>query len=328
MIKKTAFELKTIGSLLKEKRKERNLTIEQVAEITKIRSKYLSALEESRYEEFSSDVYLKGFLRNYARFLEISTDRALAMYRRENEYKQKEPIIKVAEKIKENGLNLEITTGKAIALVILSAVIITLIYVGTYIGNIFKTPEISISAPVEIAAGQQGIYKTTEDTVAITGRVDVGTNLTINGQQFETNNFEEFRKELNLNNGLNTFVFEAESQFGKKNSLTINILKESTTQTTTPSVSITPAPSSMLISIEIVNREAYLDVLIDGENLGGKVYTVGQKLEFEAQQTLGIFSPRPDTIKLTINGKQQTINAIQTYNWKLQNGKAVLVEEN
>ena len=103
---KTSFQLRTIGALLKERRKERKLTLGQISEITKIRSEYLKALEESNYDSFPSEVYLKGFLKNYAKFLGINTERALAMYRRERDFK-KQPevgVFNTKDLLKELGL--------------------------------------------------------------------------------------------------------------------------------------------------------------------------------------------------------------------------------
>ena len=64
---KSSFQLKTIGNLLKERRQERNLTLKQISEATKIRSEYLEALEKGDYSVFPSEVYIKGFLKNYAK---------------------------------------------------------------------------------------------------------------------------------------------------------------------------------------------------------------------------------------------------------------------
>ena len=62
-IVKTALQIKTIGSILKEKRKEQKLELKQVSDIIKIRVDYLQALEDGNYASFPSEVYLKGFLK-------------------------------------------------------------------------------------------------------------------------------------------------------------------------------------------------------------------------------------------------------------------------
>lgn len=61
--------MKDIGRQLKAKREELGLTVEQVQAETKIRRKYLEALETGAVEVIPGEVYVKGFLRFYANFL-------------------------------------------------------------------------------------------------------------------------------------------------------------------------------------------------------------------------------------------------------------------
>ena len=54
------------------------LTLQQVAETTKIRSDYLQALEEGRYETFPAPVYIRGFVRTYATLLKLPVPAVMA----------------------------------------------------------------------------------------------------------------------------------------------------------------------------------------------------------------------------------------------------------
>lgn len=58
-----------IGQILKEARKERGLTLSQVADELLIQEKYLQALEEGNYEEITGEAYQRAFFRAYADFL-------------------------------------------------------------------------------------------------------------------------------------------------------------------------------------------------------------------------------------------------------------------
>jgi cytoskeleton protein RodZ len=64
----------TIGEILKRTRESRNLTIEQVNRETKISVRVIRSLEQDDLDAFSSETYLKGFVKNYARFLELDPD--------------------------------------------------------------------------------------------------------------------------------------------------------------------------------------------------------------------------------------------------------------
>jgi helix-turn-helix protein/uncharacterized protein DUF4115 len=58
-----------IGSSLREARTRRQIGIAQVEQATKIRGKYLRALEEEQFDVLPSQTYVKGFLRTYADYL-------------------------------------------------------------------------------------------------------------------------------------------------------------------------------------------------------------------------------------------------------------------
>ncbi len=63
--------LKKIGDTLKQKRKERNLSLKEVENATSIRMGYLQAIEEGELSKLISPVYAQGFVRQYATFLGI-----------------------------------------------------------------------------------------------------------------------------------------------------------------------------------------------------------------------------------------------------------------
>jgi cytoskeleton protein RodZ len=58
-----------LGRLLEQKRKERDLTLEEVEQATKIRKRYLMGLERDDYAILPDAVYARGFLKTYANYL-------------------------------------------------------------------------------------------------------------------------------------------------------------------------------------------------------------------------------------------------------------------
>lgn len=55
----------------------------QVSRDLKIKQNFLEALEEGRFEDFSSPVHLTGFLKNYAFYLGLNVEEVLAFFRRD-----------------------------------------------------------------------------------------------------------------------------------------------------------------------------------------------------------------------------------------------------
>jgi hypothetical protein len=58
-----------IGDSLREARQRRSLEFVQAEQVTKIRSKYLRALEDEQFDQLPSPTYVKGFLQTYADYL-------------------------------------------------------------------------------------------------------------------------------------------------------------------------------------------------------------------------------------------------------------------
>jgi len=69
-----------LGTILQEARTARELTLEDVAQVTRIRVRYLEALEEGRYDVLPTPVHVRGFLRNYAQYLNLDPEPLIARY--------------------------------------------------------------------------------------------------------------------------------------------------------------------------------------------------------------------------------------------------------
>jgi len=70
------------GETLRAQREKKGITLEQAASDTRIREKFLKALEDSDYRTLPGAVYTKGFLRNYAEYLELPTEELVVQFHR------------------------------------------------------------------------------------------------------------------------------------------------------------------------------------------------------------------------------------------------------
>src|SRR6476646_257893 len=64
-------------------RERKGVDLARAERDTKIRVRYLSALERGDYRDLPGAVYTKGFLRNYAIYLSLDPEDVLAQWRRE-----------------------------------------------------------------------------------------------------------------------------------------------------------------------------------------------------------------------------------------------------
>ncbi|HEY0797840.1 MAG TPA: RodZ domain-containing protein [Candidatus Baltobacteraceae bacterium] len=69
-----------LGEELRAARESRHLTISDVSDQIHIRSLYLQAIEEENWASIAAPVYVRGFVRTYARFLGLNPEEAVAQY--------------------------------------------------------------------------------------------------------------------------------------------------------------------------------------------------------------------------------------------------------
>jgi cytoskeletal protein RodZ len=63
--------MSTVAEKLRQAREAQNLTVHQIADITKIRTDHIRALEQGNFDMFSAPVYIRGFVRSYATLLKL-----------------------------------------------------------------------------------------------------------------------------------------------------------------------------------------------------------------------------------------------------------------
>jgi cytoskeleton protein RodZ len=69
--------MQTIGERLEDARKKRGVSIREAAEAIKVRSDYLQKFESNQFNIGLTEIYVRGFLRNYAFYLRIPPERIL-----------------------------------------------------------------------------------------------------------------------------------------------------------------------------------------------------------------------------------------------------------
>jgi hypothetical protein len=69
-----------VGELLKKAREESGKDLKEISAILKIRYDYLRAIEEENFKQLPEEVYIKGYIREYAEFLHIDPETALSAY--------------------------------------------------------------------------------------------------------------------------------------------------------------------------------------------------------------------------------------------------------
>ena len=70
-----------IGAILREARNRRKVELSEVEAATRIRLRYLRAIEDEEWDVLPGGVYTRGFIRTYASFLGLDGERLVEDYR-------------------------------------------------------------------------------------------------------------------------------------------------------------------------------------------------------------------------------------------------------
>lgn len=68
------------GKLLKKERETRNIPLEEISNSTKIKEHHLKAIEEDRFEILPHTLYVKGYLKGYAKYLSLDPKNIILQY--------------------------------------------------------------------------------------------------------------------------------------------------------------------------------------------------------------------------------------------------------
>jgi cytoskeletal protein RodZ len=70
----------TVGQYLRELREQRKMSVEEVSRATRVPIASVERIETDRFDELPGEVFVRGFLKSYARAVGVPADDVLARY--------------------------------------------------------------------------------------------------------------------------------------------------------------------------------------------------------------------------------------------------------
>jgi cytoskeletal protein RodZ len=196
-----------VGEKFYEERARRKLTLEEVAKATKIRLSYLSAIEKGEYKKLPSGTYAIGFVRNYARFLDLPEHEILALFKREYD---EEKFVKVLPEGLTGGKDFPISrfkiaqTLKILALVFLVLIIYLIIQYRSAIFN----PGLSVSYPVDNSV-------ISSQSITVVGKTDPNAIVFVNSEQTSVDKDGNFKETINVFPGKSKITIKSINNFNR-----------------------------------------------------------------------------------------------------------------
>lgn len=207
--------MRTVGEILSEKRKASGFSLQDIEKETKIRKKFLEAIEKNNFSQIAESTIVKGFIRNYALALSLPPENVLAVFRRDFRENEKGEIIPkgVMESLKRDKF---CWTPK------LTSIVLVVLFTCGFIFFFFRQYlKFSSAPPLEIFSPKEG--QELKDKVEILGRTDKDASVKIDGTLVSVAEDGQFKEEIVLPRGENVITVEAVDRQGKKRTVNIKI---------------------------------------------------------------------------------------------------------
>ncbi len=201
--------MRTVGQILKETREAKLYTLEQVEKATKIRKELLEALENDDYDKLPPPTFVQGFIKNYARFLNIDSHKLLAVFRREFSDKKYPSYVMDAFSQPLKNPRFQLTPAKILGAIIMVAIVAFFVYLWLQYRQFTGAPQLAISTPTDQLT-------TDNPSLEVQGKTDPEMKVSVNNQQIPVADSGEFKEQIQLSSQVNKISIEAVNKFGQK----------------------------------------------------------------------------------------------------------------
>jgi cytoskeletal protein RodZ len=273
-----------LGQLLRQAREAKEITLEEAENATRIRFKFLAALEEADYDVLPTPGHVHGFLRNYALYLGLDWEEVRAMFAKEtSSHRLFEPGI-----FHPKDISLESPRPLIKADFVLGMVIVLVVAIvggwafwqyGWPLVRPTPTPTPTATARPAVVVPTQTATKTAVPTATDTPALSTGTA------------------------ELATATSEPPTP-----TPTATPTRPVAVATATPSPTSTALPTVVLgegvtLQIRVIER-AWLQVTVDGQALPGELLEAGAERTWEAKQRLYFICGNAGGVEVTVNGQE------------------------
>lgn len=266
-----------VGETLQLARERKGVDLYRAERDTKIRLRYLSALEDGAYDELPPPVYTKGFLRNYAIYLGLDPDEILERWRDEMDSVRASERLFVApppQPIAAPGRQITFTPGMFVAGLVVLVIVAFVGYLGL---QLIRYAEV---IPVSLTQPSNAFSVVDAETTALEGVSGPGAAITIRGPgdalyNASANEEGAWSAQVDLARGRNDFTITARDPVTGRDSprLAITINRPLPIQSAAPSAAATQAPALTLSLTAPAEGSVSTDgnVVVSGTTSGSRI---------------------------------------------------------
>lgn len=286
----TETSMKRVGDILRYAREKKGLALTDIHKFIKIHPKYLQALEENDYSLFSGPVHVKGFLKNYAKLLDLNVEEVLAFFRREYDEKKMGAgrIFRPIETPK-----VVVTPGSVIA-------ISTIVLVLAFFSYLFYQYKSYTDAPTLVVENPKEDITLSGDIIEVSGKTDRDSQVFLNSQKLVVDASGNFSTKIGLAEGINVLNFLAVNKLGKESKISKNVVVKKD-----ESIVLGGSDKKKVVLEVLASKgSSQIHVETDGKKAFDGTMILNTSSLFEATQSIKLKAANSGAIVIKLNGKE------------------------
>lgn len=281
-----------VGPQLKARRQALRLSLAQVELDTKIRGKYLTALEAGDYAKLPNDIYSRGFVQHYANHLGLDGRAIASAYAAE-----RGGVAKGATRAPrlERPRRL-VFTGQIVGWgAVVAATAAVLAYLLWQFSALAGAPRLVVTSP-------DSDRPLTGSVIEVSGATTPGSDVRVDDSPVLTDTDGNFTEKVALQNGVNVIHISSRSKLGKVTTVTRNIL--ATLPKSDATQAAVPAAVFDGVAVAISARETTsMVIMVDGKEVWRGTVVAGRSMVFSGKEDVNITTGNAGSTSVTVTNR-------------------------
>jgi cytoskeleton protein RodZ len=278
-----------VGQQLKARRQSLRLSLAQVEIDTKIRGKFLTALEAGNYDKLPNDIYSRGFVQHYANHLGLDGVQVAAEYAKERggvtAGEMKRPQMERPKRL--------VFTGRILA------VLGVLVATAAVLGYLLWQFSALAGAPILTTTSPEADQALTGGVLEVSGKTTPGADVTVNDSPVLADTDGNFSEKVALQDGVNAIRIMSRSKLGKSTTVTRNVLAKLPKADAAQAVAPDKPIPGVAVAVS-VKETTSLVVVVDGKEAFRQIVLAGWSKTFAGANDVNITTGNAGVTSVTV----------------------------
>lgn len=283
----------TLGEKIKKLRGQYRMSLVDVSKSTKIQVKYLEYLENGEYQKLPAEVYVRGFLKAYARHLGLEEEAFLKLYDKEKNIQENLGKDFSSDSRPRTPLQpIFVLTSRTLVLGLIGFIVFgTFAYLVSEFRSFVAEPTLEVFTPLSGVVVESS-------SVVVRGKSDRGAQVSINDQAVFVGSDGFFEENLVLQPGVNEVTVLAKNRFDNEKSVIIQFEARFASDTRT----VDQARERFSILLTVRSGTATVSIESDGTIVYSGELRAGESREVESSNEVVIASSRGSDTLVSFRG--------------------------